>query len=297
MIEWMAANAPALRNMSSLALLGYSVHLALRSGVFNFASVGFYAIGGYLSANLLKLGWNWVLILVVVVAAAHVLAYLLSPILTRLHHLYLAMATLAFTLFIQSVALSWPTFTGGAQGLFGIPRALPQLPMLGLVILVVLLVWLSQRGPLGRSTSALRHDELLSASLGVDVRKQQAAAFAGSSVVGSLAGFVQVATTGVFGPENIGFGVVVSSLTVVVVGGALYWLGPLVGAVLVGLLPLVLRNAGVWNLILQSVIVLAIVVYQPSGVVGIVRRAASGLRRLTPAKHDQSEEKKEVPVG
>ncbi|MCU1480453.1 MAG: branched-chain amino acid transporter permease [Subtercola sp.] len=279
MIDWLAANAPLLRNISVLALLGYSVQLALRAGVFSFATVGFYAIGGYVTANLLKAGWNWVAVMALVIVVGFVFALVISPVLNRLRHLFLAMATLAFTLFIQSLALSWATFTGGAQGMFGVRRVLPQGAMIAIVVVVVLIVWLTQRGVLGRATSALRHDELLAASLGVNVSRQQTMAFAASSGVGALAGFVQVSTTGVFGPDDISFSTVVTSLTVLVVGGAIIWAGPLVGAILVGTLPLYLVKAGNLSLIIQAVVVLAIVVYQPEGLVGIVKYLFSIIRK------------------
>lgn len=290
MIDFFTANAPVLRNISVLALLGYSVHLALRAGVFSFATVGFFAVGGYLSANLLKTGWAWPLVLVLAIAAGAALAYAMSPILTRLRHLYLAMATLAFTLFVQSLALSWSTFTGGAQGLFGVPRALPLGFMFAIVAVVVVLTWATSRGRLGRATTALRHDELLSASLGVHTNRNQAGAFVASAAVGAAAGFVQVATTGIFGPEDVNFGTVVESLTVLVVGGAMFSAGPVVGAVLIGVLPLYLVNAGNWSLVLQAIVVLVIVVYQPSGVIGIVKRIAAWVTARLPSRA------REVPV-
>jgi branched-chain amino acid transport system permease protein len=301
MIEWLADNAPLLRTISVLALLGYSVHLALRSGVFSFATVGFFAVGGYLSANLLKEDWNrWIVLLVVLVVSA-LLASALTPALGRLQSLYLAMATLAFTLFVQAAALSWPTYTGGASGIFGVPRSLLQGEMFAIVVVVVVLVWVTQRGVLGRATTAIRHDEVLSASAGVDVRRNQAAAFVGSSVVGAVAGFVQVSSFGLFGPTDVSFGVVVTSLTVAVVGGALAWQGPLLGAVLIGALPVYLDFVGEYNLILQAILVLALVVYQPSGLVGMVRLAVRQVRRLRrrgPAAHapaaDQKPEETEV---
>jgi len=288
MIDFFTANAPLLRNISVLALLGYSVHLALRAGVFSFATIGFFALSGYLSANLLLAGWAWPVVLALTVVVGFILALLISPVLTRLRHLYLAMATLAFTLFIQSLAFSWDTYTGGAQGLFAVPRVLPIGFMLALVAVVVLLTWATSRGRLGRATAAVRHDELLSASLGVNTNGNQAGAFAASAAVGAAAGFVQVSTTGVFGPENVSFGMVVQSLTVLVVGGALYWAGPLVGAVIIGVLPLYLTNAGNWSLILQAVVVLLIVVYQPDGVIGIVKRAVHWLVRFVRPRSDTS---------
>lgn len=280
MTEFLAANAPMLRTICVLALLGYSVQIALRAGVFSLASVGFYAVGGYLTANLLDAGWHRMVVLAIAIAIAASFASLMSPALARLRYLYLAMATLAFTLFIQSLAQSWPTYTGGAQGLYAIPRVLEQSEMFALVAIVVFVVWSTQRGVLGRAVKALRHDEVLSSAVGVDVARYQTFAFIGSSVVGAVAGFVQVASFGVFGPVDISFGVVVSSLTVLVVGGAMAWPGPLVGAALVGSLPVYLSGAGSWNLILQAVVVLALVVYQPEGLIGIIKQFVARIRRL-----------------
>lgn len=283
MTEFLAANAPLLRSISVLTLLGYSVHVALRAGVFSFASVGFYAIGGYLTANLLVGGLQRYLVLLAVLVATALAALLVSPVLTRLRYLYLAMATLALTLFVQSLAQSWPTYTGGAQGLFAIPRVLLQGEMFTIVVVVVVLVWLTQRSAAGRRIASLRHDEVLSGAIGVDVRAVQARAFVASAVIAGAAGFVQTSSFGVFGPTDISFGVVVSSLTVLVVGGALHWVGPLLGGVLVAALPVYLSAAGSWNLILQAVIVLVVVVYRPDGIAGFfswaLRRGRRGRRR------------------
>jgi branched-chain amino acid transport system permease protein len=289
MSDWLISNAPLLRNVSVLALLGYSVQLALRSGVMSFATIGFFALGGYLSANLLQADWNWVVVLFVVLIFGTLVALVISPVLRRLRHLYLAMATLAFTLFVQSLALTWRPFTGGAEGMYGVPRVLPQAGMLVIVLIVVFAVWYTQRGAQGRATAALRYDELLSASLGVNVGRQEIIAFAASGAVGALAGFVRVSTAGVFGPEDINFTMVVDALTVVVLGGTILWLGPLVGAIVVATLPLFLADAGHWNLILQAVIVLIVVVYQPGGIVGMVERLIGGARRRL-----KSDPKKEI---
>lgn len=287
MSEWFALNAPLIQNLCVLALLGYSTQLAIRAGVLSFATVGFYAVGGYLSANLLKeQGWSWVLVGLVAMLAAALLAAIMSLMLTRLKALYLAMATLAVTLFIQAGAQSWETYTGGAQGLFLIPRVLPQGVMLGLLVLVVALVWASQRGSWGRATTTLRHDELLSAALGVRVARYQAAAFVGSAALGALGGFVQVSSVGVFGPSDIGFGTVVASLTVMVVGGSLHWVGPLLGAALLAVMPIYLTGTGGLNLIIQAVVLLVVVVYQPLGIAGVVEWALRARRwhRRRPAR-------------
>lgn len=289
MNQWLTLNAPLIQTTCVLALLGYSTQLAIRAGVLSFATVGFYAVGGYLSANLLKeQEWNWVPVALAAVLVAGLLAAVMSLMLTRLKALYLAMATLAVTLFVQAVAQSWETYTGGAQGLFLIPRVLPQGAMLGLLALVVVLVWASQRGTWGRATTTLRHDELLSAALGVRVARYQAAAFVGSGMLGALGGFVQVSSVGVFGPSDIGFGAVVASLTVMVVGGSLHWTGPLLGAALLAAMPIYLTGTGGLNQIIQAVILLLVVVYQPLGIAGMVGQVARvgartrrGTRRAT----------------
>ncbi len=282
MSQWLALNAPLIQTGCVLALLGYSAQMAIRAGVLSFATVGFYALGGYLSGQLLKEQlWPWGLAMLAAMVVAGLIGAAMALMLTRLKALYLAMATLAVTLFVQALAQSWETYTGGAQGLFLIPRVLPQGVMLLLVALVVLGVWATQRGRWGRATTTLRHDELLSSALGVRVTRYQAAAFVGSAVLGALAGFVQVSSVGVFGPSDIGFGTVVASLTVMVVGGSLSWVGPLLGATLLAALPVYLTGTGGWTLIIQAVILLVVVVYQPLGLAGIARRVFEQRSRLS----------------
>lgn len=281
MTSFLSANAPLIQTFSVFSLLGYSVQLAVRAGVLSFATVGFYAIGGYVSAHLLKGGvWNPALVLAATVLLAGVLALIMSPMLTRLKALYLAMATLAVTLFIQALAQSWDSFTGGAQGMFLIPRVLPQWLMLVFVAAVVALVWFTQRGAWGRATTTLRQDDVLSAALGIRVTRYQAVAFIASAMVGALAGFVQVSTVGVFGPTDIGFSTVITSLTVMVLGGAVVWVGPLLGAALLALMPIYLTGTGSWNLIIQALVLLAVVVYQPDGLAGFLRNLLNALGRV-----------------
>ncbi|MBD8605491.1 branched-chain amino acid ABC transporter permease [Aeromicrobium fastidiosum] len=289
MTNWFLVNAPLIQTFSVLALLGYSVQLAVRAGVLSFATIGFYAVGGYVSAHLLKEeGWPAALVLMSTVLLGGVLAVIMSPMLTRLKALYLAMATLAVTLFIQALAQSWEGFTGGAQGMFLIPRVLPQWLMLILVAAVVALAWYTQRGAWGRAVTTLREDDVLSAALGIRVTRYQAVAFVISAMVGSLAGFVQVSTVGVFGPTDVGFSTVVASLTVMVLGGTVVWIGPLMGAALLALMPVYLTGTGSWNLIIQALVLLAVVVYQPDGLAGLLRAVwnmIGKVRRTSETKH------------
>jgi branched-chain amino acid transport system permease protein len=280
MNAWFTTNAPTIQSACVFALLGFSVQLAIRAGVLSFASVGFYAFGGYLSANLLKNEhWGLAAVLVICVVANAILAGLVSLILRRLKALYLAMATLALTLFAQALATFWDRFTGGADGLYLIPRVMPQSTMIAIVVVAAVLVAVSQMGRWGRTITSLRHDVLLSSAVGVRVERVQALSFVASGVVAGVAGAVQVSSIGVFGPTDIGFDTVVSALTVVILGGSLYALGPLVGAVVLAWLPLWLADAGDWRLIIQTAVLLVVVVWLPEGLVGSAHRIVSSAPR------------------
>lgn len=305
MSEWLLYNGPLIQNFCVLALLGYSVQVAVRAGVLSFATIGFYAVGGYLSANLLKEAeWAWPVVMLAACAVAVALATAMSPILRRLKALYLAMATLAATLFVQALAQSWDTYTGGAQGLFLIPRSLPQLTMIAIVVLVVAAGWFTQRGAWGRAITSIRHDELLSAASGVRVARYQAAAFVFSAMLGAMAGFVQVSAVGVFGPTDIGFAAVISSLTVLVIGGSLAWYGPVLGALLLANLPIYLAGVSEYSLIIQALVLIFVAVYLPRGLAGFLDTTLFSLRRFardrartasaprvtgTPEVHDEKE--------
>lgn len=114
-------NETLIQNALILALLGYSLQLAAQSGALSLAGVGFFGIGGFVASNLAQQEWSAAASVLMTVASAIVVGLLLSVSFTRVRGLCFGMGTLAFTLFVQTLASAWPTYTGGEYGIFGIP--------------------------------------------------------------------------------------------------------------------------------------------------------------------------------
>ncbi|SNQ50595.1 putative Branched-chain amino acid transport system permease protein LivM (TC 3.A.1.4.1) [Frankia canadensis] len=286
MIDWFSGNEGYIQGALVAALLAASVQVALRAGVLSFASVGFYGVGaygtGYLTATQ---GWGTAPAATVVVIITMVLSWLLALVLARLRALYLAMATIAFVLLVQIGALAWDSVTGGPLGLFGIPPALGTGGVALILAGVLAVNALTQRGAVGRRLLLLRKDEALASALGVNVRHQHQIAFVWSAVLGSLAGISQASLLTVFTPENLGFSVMVSALTALVVGGTWHWSGPLIGGVVFSwFLSAYLGFASDYRGVVEGALTVVVLVFLPKGLAGLfelldpgrLRRAAAG---------------------
>ncbi len=272
-MSWLSDNETLIQSALATALLAYSFQIALRSGVFSLAGVGFWAIGGYGTAFLVtKHGWATLPAIAASVAIASVAGLGLALVLGRLRALYLAMATVAFVLLIQILAVNWEAVTGGATGLFGIPVTITTGGLTAIVVVVSAGLALLERGARGRTIEALRLDEQLARSVGVDVVRERDRIFVLSAALAALSGAVSALMFNTLSPEQAGFGLITSVLMMVVIGGAASWWGALVGAFIVTWLPDVLRFAGDYRSVVQAALVVVIVVYAPEGIVGLVRK-------------------------
>jgi branched-chain amino acid transport system permease protein len=170
--------------------------------------------------------------------------------------------------------------TGGTYGLVGMPRpdfgpfsTMKQLHFyyftLAITALAALVMWGIVRSPWGRAFKALRENPIRAESLGVDTRRITLLAFAIGSVYGGLAGALVTPLVQFIEPGSFGVAHSLRILLMVVVGGAGYFFGPFVGAGVVILLPEMLRFTEGYYLIIYSALVIVMLVFVPSGLIGI----------------------------
>ena len=176
--------------------------------------------------------------------------------------------------------------TGGANGLAGFATALPRGPVLlatvwvCLIAGVLLYAWLFE-GRLGEKARLLREAPLVAATLGIDGATWRFVAFVAGGALAGLAGACSAALSGVVSPEATGFSIMVLCLTLVVLGGARHPMGAVVGAALAVGLPELLRDLqGAW-LLAYAVATLAVVLWAPEGLAGLIDRLR-GARRPPP---------------
>ena len=214
-----------------------------------------------------------------------VIGLLLALVLGRLRSLYLAMATVAFVLLIQIVAINWEAVTGGAGGMFGIPVTVSTWQLLVIVAVISVALFFFERGARGRTIEAMRLDEQVAMSVGINVVRERDLIFVLSSMMAALSGGIAAMMFNTLAPEQAGFALIVDTLMMVVIGGAAAWWGALVGAFIVTWLPEILRFTGDYRGIVEGLIVVLVVVYAPEGFVGLVRRVTGFIsgRRKPPA--------------
>ncbi|OLT18622.1 hypothetical protein BJF78_00445 [Pseudonocardia sp. CNS-139] len=191
----------------------------------------------------------------------------------RLDGLHLGMATIAFDLIVMVGIMNGGDFTGGTEGLFGVPATLPSWLVLLVVAGIVGLAAASERGRLGRRLEAVRLDPELSVTAGISVTRVRVAVFVVSAVIGAIAGGVNVTFRTIATPADMGFPVVVLTLTMIIVGGTGSWVGALVGAVFFTWLPSTLQFVGEWQEVVYGAIVAVVAIWVPGGVVGVLREA------------------------
>ncbi len=286
MTQWYASNLVLIQGGLIAFLLALSFQIPMRMGVFSFAGVGFYAIGAYSSGIAIKShGFAVPTAILLGVCIAVVVSIALGLLVSRLSGLYLGMATISFDLIVSVVASNWGSLTGGPAGLFGVDATIGTAEIFVVVLACVLLSALAERGSLSRQIDCVREDRELALSFGIRVDSLKLSAFVASAIVGSLAGAFNTLVSTTVSPSQVGFGLVVLALTMVIVGGSRSWLGALIGAAIFTWLPSVSRMAGDYSLIVYGIIVAVAAIYVPNGIFGwlvsLRRVAQRRMRRLS----------------
>lgn len=260
------------------AVMALSLYFSLRAGLFNLSSMGFMALGAYASGILaVKAGWPPAAGIVAgIVISLLVGSVLIYPVL-RLRGHYLAIATLSFGAIVQALALNLDSLTNGPGGLVGVPVAV-RVPHL-LVILGVLFYfcWIVQKSRVGRAIDAIRTDQSAARAMGIHVERYQLMAFLISTGIAALAGGCWAHVNRVVVPFEFGFGQLTFVLVNTLLGGISNPAGPILGALIVSSMPDWLGAFNEYRDIIIGLLLVAIVVYLPDGLIGPIAR---GWRRL-----------------
>lgn len=272
MMSWYLSNAVVIEATMTTLLLALSIQLPLRVGVFSFAGVGCFGIGGYTAAIAMTRfdmsAWPAILLGTVLAGIA---CYLLGLLVQRLTGLYLAMATVAFTLIVAVIATNGGQMTGGASGIFGAVGGLFNWQVFLILAAVIAVLAFSEIGPLGRKIDTVREDPELAASLGINVSKYRQLTFLASGIIGGLAGSVTTLLRSTITPAEVNFHLIVIALTVIIIGGFGSWIGALIGAIFVTWLPTFVQGVAEWEPLIYGVLVTLAAIFLPGGVLGFIK--------------------------
>ncbi len=258
------------------------------TGLLSFGQAGFFGIGAYACAKILLAVPNLFLGLGGGVAAAGVAAVVLGFLSVRHTRIYFSMLTLAFGMMVFSIAWKWRDFTGGDDGLVGIPRAPLEIPGLWslsvatqeryyYVVLIVslLAIWAMYRlvhSPLGLTLQAIRDSESRAEFAGVPVRTYRLIAFTIAGLYAGLAGALLTPLENTVTPPIAHWSTSAEPVLATLLGGVHVFGGPIVGAFLFFMLKdIIVRFTQYW-LIWLGAIVVALAMGFRGGVASIFAR-------------------------
>ena len=249
-------------------------------GMLSMGHAAFFATGGYTAGLLVThLGVAMLPALLAGPIVAAAVALVIGFFCVRLTHAYFIMLTLAFGQLVYTVFWKWHSATGGDDGLTGImphPLLASQSAYYMFVLVIVLAcawaLYRIGRSPFGSALLAIKDNPRRAAFLGIDVRRMQLAAFTVAGTFAGIAGALQAFFQRGMFPTSAHWLLSADGFVAVCIGGANYFFGPVVGAVLLKLLQLFgPRITEYWLFILGSFI-LFVALVQPAGLLSMIRR-------------------------
>lgn len=267
-------------------LMGYAGQISL-------GHAAFFGIGAYASAILTtRLGWPGLLALTAGLLVAGVIAWLLARPILRLRGHYLAMATLGFGIIVHVVMVQAMQWTGGPDGLAGIP----SLNLFGWTVegdqqwygviaaAALLAIWLSLNlvdSRVGRALRAVRGSEFAARMMGVDTARAKTQVFVVSALFAAFAGSLFAHQQAFVSPDSFNLMVSVELVTMVVVGGMASTFGAVFGAIALTLLHQWLVVFEDYEMLVHGALLMAVMIFLPQGLfVGLSQGARRFWRML-----------------
>ena len=255
------------------------------TGYVNFGTPAFFALGAYTAVVLIKAVKAPLLLqLVAGAVVAGLLGLAIGYLTLRLRGVFFSIATLALAVVLQTVFINWD-YTGSAKGItlsrppvapfFGSYVQFLFVVMVVLAVIAVATAWWLERSWIGRGLTAIRDNEEAAECMGVPTLRLKLLATTVSGMLMGLAGapfpfyitFVEPASV-------FDLNYAVNSLAMPLIGGTTTWIGPVIGAILLGTAQQVamVTISSALNLLLVGLILVAFVILAPEGIVGLVRR-------------------------
>jgi branched-chain amino acid transport system permease protein len=255
------------------------------TGYVNFGTPAFFALGAYSAVVLINsVKAPLPLQLVAGAAAAGVLGFAIGYLTLRLRGVFFSIATLALAVVLQTVFINWE-YTGGARGItLARPPTTPLggsyveylfVVMLALAVIAVATARWIEGSWIGRGLTAIRDNEEAAECMGVPTLRLKLVATTASGVLMGLAGAPFPYYVTFVDPASVfDLNYAVNSLAMPMIGGSSTWIGPVIGAVLLGTAQQVatVTISSALNLLLVGLILVAFVILAPEGIVGLVQR-------------------------
>jgi len=253
------------------------------AGQMSLGQAAFLGIGAYIAAIALKAGLPFLIVLPMAAIACFAVGLALGFPALRVQHHYLAFATLGFNILVFLLMRNEEKVTGGTYGISNIPRPSfmgvsfdPALPFfwltLAFTLLLIGILWWLLRSPWGRAFAALRDNPIRAESLGVNITAYTLLAFAIGAACAGIAGVFFAALVQFVEPAPFHFSASLLMLLAVIVGGSGRFFGPVLGTVVIVLVPEWLRFMQNWYLAVFGFAIVALMMWLPGGMLSIPDR-------------------------
>ena len=264
------------------------------AGAVSLAQSCFFGVGAYVTAVLAtRYGCSALVTFPLSIACPVLLAAIIAVPVLRLEDHYFALATLAVTLLVELILTQWQDVTGGNNGLAGIPafqalgwQIASRFDMLVLVwsmlAVAALLAAQIRSGLYGRSFHLMRESAPVAAALGLDVARMRFVALLLSAAYAGAAGALIAHLIHVVSPEAVGLRLMITCLTMTVVGGRLSTAGAIAGALLITHLQQWFRPLENYTQIAYGGVTLAFLIAAPYGLLGALQAVRARLLPETP---------------
>ncbi|WP_404477170.1 ATP-binding cassette domain-containing protein [Novosphingobium sp. BL-52-GroH] len=263
----------------AIAGIGLNILVGL-SGQFSFGHAAFYAIGAYSVAICTSRGWMpfWLAWPLGIGIATGVGGLLALPAL-RVKGPYLAMVTIAFGLVVEQTLVEAESLTGGQGGILQIAplslggtvlgdRAMAIVAIVAAALVMGAYRILSANG-WGQAMRAVRDSETAAASIGINPMRVRIVAFMLSAGCCALAGGLSAPLNSFVIPQSFNLGLSILLVLVVLIGGAGSRPGPVLGAIVIGLLPEILSSFEAYRVLAYAALVLLVLWLAPTGIAGL----------------------------
>ena len=267
--------------MIIMALFATSLNLILGfGGMVSFGHAAFFGVGAYTVALLMKkAGVSLLFALVAAPCAAGIAAAVIGWFCVRLIGLYFAILTLAFGQLLYMVAFQWYTFTGGDDGIHGIPKPefLDPINYYILCLIIFLICFLVMRmivnSSFGLSIRLTRENLERAKFIGINVRRYQLINFIIAGIFAGMAGGLFTELNRFAQTEFLHWSRSGDAIFACLVGGMYSFIGPAIGSSILIFLHIILQQihqslVEIWAIIL-GIILLGVVLFAPEGLVGL----------------------------
>jgi branched-chain amino acid transport system permease protein len=262
-------------------IAGIGLNLTLGyAGQISLAHAAFLAFGAYSVAILQPLGVPFEVCALVGTAISFFFGLLIGFPALRVKHHYLAMVTIGFTIIVFLVLRNWESFTGGSFGIAGIERpswgfvsfasdrAYYVYTLFWAVPVLASAYWI-KNSRWGRAFKSIRENEMRAEALGVSLRNYKLMAFAIGAAYAGIAGALFAPLLGYIDPPAFYIERSILFLLIVVIGGLGRFEGPIIGAIVVVVLPELLRGSQSLYLIIFSICIMLMMLFWPKGLIGL----------------------------